>query len=195
MHEPPVTGSSPPDKAALLSGWLQEQETLSQICLQWFWFWLHPHPGQALEIWAESPLTLPGPPTVAHMGPASGFAAGRRLGSLIWAPHGTGLREVLHTLTWFRLFPWARARGKLNGLSGHWTWQSCANGPSLTAPLGEVSLREGVCCPKSKPQLSLSGTLPLRLCSGDFTCGCRPGLGRADEAQLCPFAPLPRGWS
>lgn len=49
------------------------------------------------EIWAESPWTLPGPPTVPHTGPASGLAAGRRLGSLIWAPHGTGLREALHT--------------------------------------------------------------------------------------------------
>lgn len=60
------------------------------------------------------------------------------------------------------------------------------------APLWGVSLCEWVCCPRSKPQLSLSGTLPLRLCPGDFTCGC---LGRVGEAQLCPFAPLPRGWS
>lgn len=177
MHELPVTGSSLPTKASLLSGLRWEQETGSPACLPQLCFWSRPaprtDPRDLSPCWPSQPPVLCAPSSgPALCLPGYSWLCGRK--KEVWfsdvsSLHGAGLRGALDTLIRVQLFPQAREqRRRLTGPSGHGVWQ----GGALVrwVSLWERGLWPCVRAPASG--------------SGDLSLAAAQALGRAVWAQL-----------
>lgn len=201
-YELPVTGSSLPAKAALLSGWPWEQETRSPACLRGSGF-APPQPQDRPQR-SESSLTLPpplscAPPPWACPPPSRLFLALRQeeeglalrcefppWGWAAWGP-------LLHSDSGPAVSPGREQRRTLTGPSGRGAWQRGASVRWVS--LWEWGLRSHVRAPASG-----SGALSSGPCPGDLPLAAAQARGRTVWAQLLwgglrAVPPPLRGWS
>ena len=152
-YELPVTGSSLPAKAALLSGWPWEQETQSSACLRGSGF-VPPQPQDRPQR-SESSLTLPPPLSCAPL-PWACPPPSRLLLALQQEEEGLALRcefppwgwaawgPLLHSDSGPAVSPGWEQRRTLTGPSGRGAWQRGASVRWVSLGVGSA-----VPCPSS----------------------------------------------